>query len=214
MRTIRHTTKERLIAFERRIADLWEAGKLPFLLHLCGGNEDQLLEIFDDVSPGDWIFSGHRSHYHYLCAGGSEEKLEAMICRGDSMFVFDRQLNFLTSSVLGATACMAAGVAFNLKRQGSEAKVWCFLGDGAAEQGHFYEAVNFVAAHQLRCRFIIEDNDRSVDTNKSDRGHHRMFFPWCVESYAYRPTYPHAGSGCKHHIAFDPDIVKAILETA
>jgi pyruvate dehydrogenase E1 component alpha subunit len=192
-----------LIAFESGIKDLWEAGELPFLIHLCGGNEGQLINIFRDVQKGDWIFSSHRSHYHYLLAGGSEEKLKDMILRGRSMFVFDKELNFLTSSVLAGTCCIAAGVAWSLKEEGSRASVWCFLGDGAEEQGHFYEAVQFVQGNKLPCKFIIEDNDRSVDTSKAQRrGDFEMKWPSCVIRYHYTPTYPHAGSGCKHHITF------------
>ena len=67
-------TADTLRAFEQRIVGLFAAGELPFLVHLSGGNEEQLLEIFREIKPGDWIFSGHRSHYHYMLAGGSEEK--------------------------------------------------------------------------------------------------------------------------------------------
>lgn len=197
-------TKHRLIAFESHVKELWEDGELPFLLHLCGGNEEQLIEIFREVKKGDWIFSTHRSHYHYLLAGGSEERLTQLIRHGRSMFVFDKEINFLTSSVLAGTCCIAAGVAFAIKEEGNERDnhVWCFLGDGAEEQGHFYEAVHFVAGNRLPCTFIIEDNDRSVDTNKADRGHYDISWPDCVRRYHYTPTYPHAGSGCKFQIKF------------
>lgn len=196
-------TKEELIDFETKVKELWEAGELPFLLHLCGGNEEQLIDIFREVQKGDWVFSSHRSHYHYLLAGGSPERLIDLISAGRSMFVFDNELNFVTSSILAGTCCIAAGVAWSLKEQGSRNAVWCFLGDGAEEQGHFYEAVSFVAAHGLPCKFIIEDNDRSVDTSKPERrGGFEMQWPPCVIRYHYTPTYPHAGSGCKHHIEF------------
>lgn len=192
-----------LIAFETRIKDLWEAGELPYLLHLCGGNESLLAQIFQDVKTGDWIFSTHRAHYHYLMAGGDPDHLEAMIRRGDSMFVFDKRINFLCSSVLAGTCCIAAGVARAIKDAGGSERVWCFLGDGAEDQGHFYEAVAYVEGHGLPCRFIIEDNDRQVDTDKATRrGTFEMTWPSCVTRYHYRPTYPHAGSGCKHHIQF------------
>ena len=69
--------KQELIDFELRIKAVFEQGKLPYLIHLCGGNEDQLIEIFKDIKKGDWIFSGHRSHYHYLLAGGSPKKARA-----------------------------------------------------------------------------------------------------------------------------------------
>ena len=40
-------TKSELISFEDHIVDLFEAGKLPYPIHFSGGNEDQLIEIFN-----------------------------------------------------------------------------------------------------------------------------------------------------------------------
>jgi pyruvate dehydrogenase E1 component alpha subunit len=194
--------KERLIAFETKIKKLWEAGELPFLIHLCGGNEDQLIEIFAEIKSGDWILSSHRSHYHYLLAGGDSEKLLHQIQAGRSMFIFDRSLNFLTSSVLAGTCCIAAGLAFALKEFGSLNRVWCFLGDGAEDQGHFYEAVCYVQGAELPCTFVVEDNNRSVDTDIAGRHRYQIQWPSCVKRYHYSATYPHAGSGCKYLIKF------------
>jgi hypothetical protein len=55
-----------LIEFEKKIAALWAAGELPFLTHLAGGNEAQLINIFNDIGPDDWVFASHRCHYHAL----------------------------------------------------------------------------------------------------------------------------------------------------
>ena len=199
-----HHTAESLIEFETRIRDKWERGELPCLLHLCGGNEAQLIDIFREVNEGDWVFSTHRNHYHALLAGVPAEKLEGLIQFGQSMFVFDKARNFLSSSILAGTCCVAAGVAFDIKQRGGSEHVWCFLGDGAEEEGHFYEAVLFVNAHALPCTFVIEDNDRSVDTPTAERRPNGSGVRWpeCVMRYEYVPSYPHAGSGCKHRIEF------------
>jgi len=203
-------TKADLIAFEDSVKGLWETGELPYLVHLCGGNEDQLIEIFREVGPQDWVFSSHRSHYHYLLHGGDRDRLLDLIKRGSSMFVFDQERQFVTSSVLAGTCCIAAGVAWELASEMSGADrrphVWCFLGDGAEDEGHFYEAVRFVQGHNLPCTFVIEDNDRSVDTTKAARKSVPIPWPDCVRRYHYTPTYPHAGSGCKHHIKFNPNV--------
>lgn len=193
---MKHKTKQELIVFEERIKNLWEAGKIPFPVHFCGGNEDQLIEIFREIHPRDYIFSTHRSHYHYLLAGGPEEKLEKMILRGDSMHIFDKDLNFLTTAIVAGGVGIAAGIALGLKKQNSAQRVWCFLGDGAEDEGHFYEAVRYVDGQDLPCTFIIEDNDRSVETSKSERyGPSKIDWPDCVRRYNYVATYPHVGSG-------------------
>jgi pyruvate dehydrogenase E1 component alpha subunit len=191
-------TPETLRAFERRIADLFNAGALPHLIHLSGGNEEQLIEIFGEIRRADWVFSTHRNHYHYLLKGGSEEKLERWIREGRSMFIFDKEFNFVSSSILAGTCAMAAGVALEIKRSGADARVYCFLGDGAEDQGHFYEAARLVDGWGLPCEFIIEDNGVSVDTSHDGRWGTSRRFPWpfpCIHRYFYERTWPHAGTG-------------------
>lgn len=189
-------TKEQLISFEKRIASLWNNAEIPFYIHLSGGNEDQLIELFREISSEDYKISTHRSHYHYLLSGGSPDKLENMILDGQSMHIIDRDLNFLSTAIVAGGPGIAAGLAFGLKRQNSNRKVWCFVGDGAEDEGHFYEAVRYVDGHSLPCTFVIEDNDRSVETPKIERyGTSKMQWPSCVRRYFYSPTTPHAGTG-------------------
>ncbi len=208
-------TAAELIAFEQRIKSAFAAGDLPFLVHLSGGNEGQLISIFNDVREGDWIFSGHRSHYHYLLAGGSPDRLEQLIREGRSMFVFDRKLNFVTSAILAGLCCPAAGVALALKQSGSTARVWCFLGDGAEDNGHFCEAVRYATGHDLPVTFVIEDNDRQVDTSYAARWGMEARFDWQspkVRRYHYTPTFPHGGCGLKPgSVTFKPEVVARFM---
>jgi TPP-dependent pyruvate/acetoin dehydrogenase alpha subunit len=201
-----YATKEDLIAFENRVAELWEAGELPYLVHLSGGNEDQLIELFARINEGDWIFSTHRNHHHALLAGVEKTKLLKLIREGDSMFVFDRQRNFVTSAILAGTCCIAAGVAHALKAEGSNNRVWCFLGDGAADNGHFYEAFAFAVASDLPCTFVVEDNCRAV--HKREYGDCAVIVPddSRLDPYFYHlnyvAAYPHAGNGTTKQIVF------------
>ncbi|MAF51010.1 MAG: hypothetical protein CMH64_02865 [Nanoarchaeota archaeon] len=188
--------KDDLIKFEKEMVQLWEAAKIPYPIHFSGGNEDQLIEIFKEVKKGDHIFSTHRSHYHYLLAGGSPESLKKFILEGDSMHVFDKELNFITSAIVAGCPTIAAGVALALKRKGSDKHVWCFVGDGAEDEGHFYEAVRYVDGKDLPCTFILEDNNRSVETSKKERyGESEIPWPKCVKKYVYDPTFPHVATG-------------------
>ena len=182
--------------FEDNIASLWNSAMIPYPVHLSGGNEKQLIEIFKEVNKEDYILSTHRGHYHYLLAGGKPEKLEDMIMAGDSMHLFDKSINFMTSSIVAGMAGISAGIAKALKEQKKPNKVWCFVGDGAEDEGHFYEAVRYVDGLKLPCSFIIEDNNRSVETPKSERyGKSKIEWPNCVKRYEYKSTYPHVGTG-------------------
>ncbi len=211
---------ETLIDFENQTKADWETGDLPCLLHLAGGNEQELIKIFEQVKPGDWVFSTHRNHYHALLAGVPASIVREKIDRGDSMFVYSKEHNFFCSAVLAGCCGIAAGVAWAIKNAGyipfmdvyiEPRHVWCFVGDGGEEQGHFYEAAMFVEANDLPCTFIIEDNNRSVDTPRdarrgSAKGLEHLFR--CVQRYHYTPTYPHAGSGCTFKIEFKPEAIE------
>src|SRR4030042_4176750 len=101
-------TKEKLIEFEKRIAQRWDNAEIPYYIHLSGGNEEPLMEIFKEIREGDYIFSTHRSHYHYLLAGGSPEKLEQMILEGRSMHIIDKELNFISTAIVSGLPTTAA----------------------------------------------------------------------------------------------------------
>jgi TPP-dependent pyruvate/acetoin dehydrogenase alpha subunit len=218
-------TRESLIAFELRIKAHWESGVVPAMTHLCGGNEDQLLALFREIRADDWVYSSHRAHYHALLKGVPEATVEAEILAGRSMFLFSAEHRFLSTAVLAGQCGIAAGLALEIKRSfdlsdqsDRSPRVWCFLGDGAEEEGHFYEAALFVEAHDLPCTFIIEDNGWQMDTSKEERrpmNHDYTHGPLdhfsCVKRYHYERTYPHAGSGAKPGtITWNPEAVERL----
>ena len=187
-------TKEELIAFEDRIGDLYMDNQLPFLFHLSGGNEEQLIDIFKDIKEGDYVISSHRNHYHALLHGIPPEVVEDRIKNGRSMFIYDRERNFFVSAIIGGTPAIAAGIAWALKRKGSDQKVWCFVGDGTEDNGHLLEAVRYADGFDLPCKFIIESNDRSCEASNADRWGKTGHPTWDssrVIKYHYECTYPH-----------------------
>jgi pyruvate dehydrogenase E1 component alpha subunit len=187
-------TKEELIAFEDHIGDLYMDNQLPFLFHLSGGNEEQLIDIFKDIKEGDYVISSHRNHYHALLHGIPPEVVEDRIKNGRSMFIYDRERNFFVSAIIGGTPAIAAGIAWALKRKGSDQKVWCFVGDGTEDNGHLSEAVRYADGFDLPCTFIIESNDRSCEASNADRWGKTGHPTWDssrVIKYHYECTYPH-----------------------
>lgn len=186
--------KQDLIDFEDSIVDLYFDNKLPFLFHLSGGNEDQLIDIFSEIKEGDYVLSNHRNHYHAILHGIPQDIVRERIINGRSMFIFDRARNFFTSAIIGGLPGIAAGIAWALKRSQSSRRVWCFLGDGNEDSGHLYEAARYVDGYDLPCQFIVEDNQRSVDTPTLHRWGSAVVptHPKCVQRYIYERKYPHA----------------------
>ena len=187
-------TKDELILFEQKIIDRYNNNELPFLFHLCGGNEDQLIEIFDEVVDGDWVLSTHRNHYQAYLHGIPPATVEDRVLNGRSMFLYDKKRNFFSSAIVGGIPGIAVGLAKALKRKGSDRKVWCFVGDGAEDTGHFAESVRYVDGWDLPCTFVVEDNDMSIVANKKERWGKESTPNWpdCVRRYQYKLPYPHA----------------------
>jgi 2-oxoisovalerate dehydrogenase E1 component len=65
----------------------------------------------------------------------------------------------------GANALPACGVAWAMQLQGKNNLVVATLGDAAARQGEFYEAIAFAVERQLPVIFIVEDNQYGISTN-------------------------------------------------
>ena len=198
-------TKEELISFEENIKTLFKQGKISCPIHLSGGNEEQLISLFSSIKPKDWVVSSHRNHYHYLLKGGDAQKLhdeilgrKSGICKGEgrSMHIYDKSINFLTSAIVGGGCAIAVGLALGLKKKRSKGHVWCFVGDGGEDTGHFMEAVRFGNSRSLPLTFIIEDNDLAVESTKEERWHN--FTPMVARNiirYNYVRRWPHVGVG-------------------
>ena len=184
--------KQDLIDFETEIAKAYEAGQIKAPIHLHGGNENALIKIFKDYKDGDWIFSTHRSHYHWLLSGRPADNLRQQILTGRSMHIFDNK--FFTSAIVSGIAPIALGVAKAIALRGGTEKVWCFIGDMAGSGGLVHECIQYAKGFDLPITYIIEDNHCSVractrDTWGTLKGINK------VKKYSYKRKYPHAGTG-------------------
>lgn len=188
-------TKNELISQEDQIRAHWEAGDIPYLCHLMGGNEDELIAIFSQINPEDFVFASHRCHYHYSLHGGTD--LVRKVLDGKSMFLYKE--NFICSAIVAGICSMACGVALGYKLHGSPRKVWAFIGDGATDEGSFWEALRFAEGWDLPITFVIEDNGGQCGVSQENRWKkgwpmiERLMDSRKVRYFSYRPTHPHAG---------------------
>jgi len=187
-------TKEELIAFEEEIAQLFNEGKIRSPIHLDKGCEDELIKVFTQVKPNDWVFSTHRSHYICLLKGVSPNLLMCEILANHSINLNFREYRVFTSAIVAGVCPIAVGVALALKRQKSEDKVWCVVGDMAARTGIFYESVRYSEGFALPITFVVADNGMSVNTPTveswgTEKRHDKIMF------FEYERGYPHSGTG-------------------
>jgi TPP-dependent pyruvate/acetoin dehydrogenase alpha subunit len=73
------------------------------------------------------------------------------------------------SAVVSTTIPTAVGYAYAVKCQHRDVVVASFFGDGATEEGVFYESLNFAALKSLPVIFICENNGYAIHTRQSHR---------------------------------------------
>jgi TPP-dependent pyruvate/acetoin dehydrogenase alpha subunit len=163
----------RLRLIEEAIAERYSSQKMRCPVHLSIGQEAVSIGVGELLDKADLAVSGHRAHGHYIGKGGSLERMIAEIygkktgCssgKGGSMHLVDLECGFVGSTaIVGGTIPVGVGVAYaNKYHHRKNNIVVVFLGDGAAEEGVFYESVNFAALKELPVLFLCENNFYSV----------------------------------------------------
>ena len=160
---------------EETIAEKYNEGKMRCPTHLSTGQEAVPAALSLLANKNDFAVSTHRGHAHYLAKGGS---LNAMIAeiygkktgcaggKGGSMHLIDLDVNFMgTSAIVGNSIPVGVGLGLSLKIKKLNNISFIFLGDGAVEQGVFYESVNFAVLKDLPVLFLCENNLYSVYSN-------------------------------------------------
>jgi TPP-dependent pyruvate/acetoin dehydrogenase alpha subunit len=188
-------TSEDLINFEEMIVKHWEDAKIRGPIHLSEGNEEQLIEVFKRIKSNDWVFSTWRSHYHALLKGVCPIWIEDEILKGKSITLCNSDEKLYSSAIVGGTLSIALGVAKSLKDNGSDEKVWCFIGDMSFESGIFYEVHKYARNFDLPLYFVVEDNDVSTYTPTEATWNTKRDIPSDVVYYKYKSKFPHYGTG-------------------
>jgi pyruvate dehydrogenase E1 component alpha subunit len=155
-------------AIEVGLGKASRTGELPGPVHLSIGQEATAMGVAACMRPGDWAASTHRGHGHFLALGGDPNSLVAEIygratgaCggKGGSMHVVDLSHGMLgANGIVGAGIGLAAGAALTAKRLHPGNIAIAFFGDGGANEGILFEALNLSAIWSLPLLFVCENN--------------------------------------------------------
>jgi len=157
---------------EERIAELYPEQEMRCPVHLCIGQEAIAAGVCANLSKKDYLFSSHRSHGHYLAKGGDLKRMLSEIygkatgcCKGKggSMHLVDLSAGVLgTTPIVAGIIPIATGAALGAKMKGKGNVTVVFFGDGATEEGVFFESLNFASLKKLPVLFVCENNFFSV----------------------------------------------------
>ena len=74
-----------------------------------------------------------------------------------------------TSAIVASAIPQAVGFAYALKYKKEKGVVICYHGDGATEEGVYWESLNFASLHELPIIFICENNKYAIYTHQDKR---------------------------------------------
>lgn len=166
--------------FEDKCAEMYYRGKMFGFVHLYNGQEAVSTGVIKALRTGeDYVASTYRDHVHALSAGVPAREVMAELfgkatgCskgRGGSMHMFSGKHRLLGGYAFVAEGIpVATGAAFASKyrRDGlgdasSDLVTACFFGDGACNNGQFFECLNMAALWKLPILYVVENNKWAI----------------------------------------------------
>lgn len=177
-------------AVEERLRKEYRTNDLKTPLHLAIGAEAIAVAVCE-VFPRAKVFASYRNHHWYLAKGGDLKAFMAELYgketgvasgkAGSMHMACPAEGLILTSAVVATQISPAIGYAFAQKYLGKDDLTIAVFGDGATEEGAFYESLNLAALYNLNILFVCEDNDLAIHQKK--KGRRAFSLPNIVLSY-------------------------------
>ena len=158
---------------EEQAAKAYTQRKILGFCHLYIGQESVAVGAASATMDDYWI-AAYREHGQALAKGITPRAVMAELfgkatgCSkglGGSMHLYDKSVRFLGGyGIVGAHVPLANGVGWAIKQRKEGRVCVCFLGDGAANQGAFFEALCLAQLYKLPVVFLVENNFYAMGT--------------------------------------------------
>lgn len=169
----------RIRRVEEEVARLYPTDIIKSPVHLSIGQEATAVGVCEALRRDDVIFGTYRNHAVYLAKGGDLNKMVAELCgkfsgggkgKAGSMHLIDPAAGVLgASAIVGTSIPNAVGYALSLKIKKKDSIALTYFGDGAVDEGCFYESLNYAALERLPVLFVCENNGYAVYSRQLDR---------------------------------------------
>lgn len=154
--------------FEDKIMELLAKNIAEGGSHLYAGMEAVAAGAISVLNSDDYITSTHRGHGHAIAKDGDLNALMAEILgkktgvckgKGGSLHLADLSKgNLGANGIVAGSLGIATGAGLSIKMRKSGQVVLCFFGDGATNNGIFFECLNMASLWNLPVVYLCENN--------------------------------------------------------
>lgn len=173
------TSMYRQMALIRRLEELaakaYTLQKIKGFCHLYIGMEAVAVGTAEAITKDDYMVTAYREHGQFIAKGGDPNAMMAELfgketgCTkgvGGSMHLSDKSINFFGGyGIVGGHIPLAVGAAFASRYRDDNRVAVCFFGDGAAQQGAFFESLALAQLWKLPVVFLCENNFYAMGTS-------------------------------------------------
>jgi TPP-dependent pyruvate/acetoin dehydrogenase alpha subunit len=169
----------RLRLSQMLINERYKAREFRVPIHLALGHEAIAVAVASALGAEDQLLLSHRNlHYNLARCRSLRAVVDEFLLRetglaggkyGSMNLVNPAAGVLYASSILGNNLCLAAGVALAEKVLGSGAVTFVVTGDGAIEEGAFYESLLLMAGQSLAAVVVVENNEWSLASRIDER---------------------------------------------
>ena len=164
---------------EELIIKHYKENEMKTPMHMSMGEEAIVVGVVAALRKRDQVFGTYRSHGLYLAKTDDTDKFFAELYgkvtgstrgkAGSMHLASPKNWMMLTSAVVGTTIPAAVGAALANKFLKNRRVVAAFFGDGAINEGVFWESLNFACLKKLPILFVLEDNDLAIHSHLRER---------------------------------------------
>jgi 2-oxoisovalerate dehydrogenase E1 component len=174
----------RMMVLARKLDDrIWalnRQGRVPFVVSGAGHEAAQVGTAYALDPEKDWSLPYYRDVAFNIALGVSAEDIflgvfakKADPASGGRQMPnhwSEPDLNIFThSSAIATPDPHAAGIAYELKRGGTDGVVLVSGGEGSTSEGDWHETMNFAGIHNLPVIFLIQNNMYAISVPESDQ---------------------------------------------
>lgn len=169
----------RLRYWQHILNERLKSGAFQVPVHLAIGHEALAVAVDRCMLDNDRLCLSHRNVAYNLARSKSLKRLidhfnlnartRVGAAMGSMNLAMPETGIAYTSSILGNQLGVAAGISFNRRLGKLPGVVYAVIGDGAIEEGIFWESLVFCKSHSIPLVIIIENNDYSLASTISQR---------------------------------------------